>query len=411
MLDVDKIREDFPILLQEINGKKLVYLDNAATSQLPLSVLTEIKHHYLTDNANIHRGVHTLSEKSTQKYEDARKKVADFIGATSEEVIFTSGTTAAINLVAMSLGGCGLAGNAEPFLQEGDEIIISQYEHHANFLPWQELSHSLNLELKIVPCPQGEFDFPAYKSMLNEKTKLVCISHMTNVSGSVFPILEIAQAAHKTGALVLIDGAQGIAHGGIDLSVIPCDFYCFSGHKMLAPTGIGILFARKSVQRHLAPVFFGGGIVDRVDRKTTSYLDPPLLLEAGTPNYTGAIALARAIEYIENLGVSNIYEREKALTGYCLERVSSLPKCKLIGHPRNRMCIISFYIPGIHPFDLSGVLNHCGVAVRSGSHCAQPVFWDYDTDTCTRISLSFYNTVEEIDQCMEAIELAQKLLG
>lgn len=396
MLDVGKIRMDFPILRQEIHGKKLIYLDNAATTQLPRQVVESIRDHYYTDNANIHRGIHHLSEVSSQKFEDTREKVRNFINARKEqEICFTYGTTAAINLVADSF--------CNGFVKEGDEIIVSQFEHHSNFVPWQNACRKKGATVRIIPAVDGELDLEFYAKLLNEKTKLIAVTQVSNVTGTVPPVKKIIEMAHSLDIPVLIDGAQGIRHEKTDVQALDCDFYCFSGHKMMAPTGTGVLYAKARWMNLLKPSVFGGGMVDKVTPELTSYNSVPHRFEAGTLNYVGIIALGKAIDYLNSVGRQNIADYETSLLAYTEKQLNRVSDLKILGRPSKRAGVISFTMEGIHPYDMASLLDKYGIAVRSGSLCAQPIINSFGLDSVIRVSPAFYNTEREINSLICAL--------
>lgn len=402
MFDIKKIRNDFPILSQTIYNKPLIYLDNAATTQLPRQVVECINTHYYTHNANIHRGIHYLSEQSTYKYEQARQKVKEFINAKSEkEIIFTHGTTESINLV---------AGSFEDIINAGDEIIVSQLEHHSNFVPWQMICHKKGAVLRIIPAEDGELNLDKYKRLFSERTKLVAFTQVSNAIGTVTPIKEMVELAHAKEIPVLIDGAQGIRHENVNVQQINCDFYCFSGHKMMAPTGIGVLYIRSRWLDKLEPICFGGGMVDKVTEQFTSFAKEPYKFESGTPNYMGAIALGEAIQYIETTGKKDIADQEAFLIDYAEKELETINEVMILGHPIKRAGVVSFSIRGVHPYDLASFLDKFGIAVRSGTHCAQPALKSFGLNSVTRVSPAFYNTKEEIDLLITAIKKSSGLL-
>lgn len=403
MFDIENIRMDFPILNREVHGKKLVYLDNAATTQVPRQVAEAITEHYYNDNANIHRGIHYLSEISSQKYEDARKKVRNFINAESEsEIAFTCGTTSSINTVA--------SGFCDAFIQEGDEIIVSQLEHHSNFVPWQNVCRKKNAVLRILPAENGEIDISDFQRLLNERTKIVALTQVSNVTGTVTPVEEIIKISKDAGVPVLIDGAQGIRHEKVDVQELGCDFYCFSGHKMMGPTGIGVLYAKEKWMEQMEPVTSGGGMVDKVTADYTSYNTHPHKFESGTPNYVGAIALGKAIDYLNSVGRQDIADYEAELLAYTEERLKQFPELTILGRPSGRAGVISFSVEGVHPYDIASMLDKFGIAVRSGSLCAQPLLQTFALDSVVRVSPAFYNTFAETDSLMEALHKSCSLL-
>ncbi|NOX59555.1 MAG: cysteine desulfurase [Planctomycetes bacterium] len=398
--DVERIRKDFPILSRTVNGKPLVYLDNAATTQKPSVVTASICHLHESTNANIHRGVHRLSIETTQAYEKARLRVARFIGAASEtEIIFVRGATEAINLVAQSFG--------RPNLIEGDEIIVSNLEHHANIVPWQILCEQTGARLRVVPVDDdGNFLLDEYQHLLTQKTKIVAILQGSNALGTVVPVHAVTRMAHEYGAKVLIDGAQAVQHHEVDVRSIDCDFYVFSGHKMYAPSGIGILYAKEELLDAMPPYQGGGEMIKSVTFEQTIYNDLPHKFEAGTPNIEGAIGLGAAIEYLENVGLSNIAAYEDKLLDYATTRLAEIPEVRLIGTAKEKVSVVSFVVEGIHPHDIGTVLDQEGVAIRTGHHCAQPIMQRFGVPATARASMSFYNTHDEIDRLIDAIHTA-----
>ncbi len=403
MLNIEKIRTDFPILSRTVYGRPLVYLDNSATTQLPNQVLECLSEFYSEYNSNIHRGIYYLSEQTTQKYEDAREKVKEFIHAeSSSEIVFTQGTTDSVNLIAESF--------SEGFVEEGDHIIVSQLEHHSNFVPWQMLCRKKGAVLRILPSRDGEFCLDEYKGMLNEKTKLVAVTQVSNLTGTVTPLKEMIELAHKNETPVLVDGAQGIRHENVDVQHLGCDFYCFSGHKMIAPTGIGVLFINSKWLDKLGPQRFGGGMVDKVTEKDTSFIDAPYKFEAGTPNYSGAIALGKAIDYINAIGKKDISFHEAFLIDYAAKELERIDGLRILGQPAKRSGALSFILKEVHPYDLASLLDKLGIAVRAGTHCAQLALKSFDLDSATRISPAFYNTKEEIDLLIDGIKQSKRFL-
>lgn len=402
MFDVSKIRKDFPILSVRVNGMPLVYLDNAATTQMPECVIKSIEEHYRNDNANVHRGIHFLSERSTEKFENARDIVRDFLGAEkSEEIIFTSGTTAAVNQVAMGL---------EHLLEKGDHVLSTQLEHHSNLLPWQKICKNTEAVLDILPCPNGEPDIEAYKKLLENKPKIAAFTHVSNLTGTVMPIEEMTRLAKDAGAIVFIDGAQGIRHEDVSVKKIGCDFYCFSGHKIMGPTGIGAYYGTKNSLELIDTPIVGGGMVDIVTEQDFTYGPLPTRLEAGTPNYSGAIALGEALKYIQETGREYICRYEKALTLKALDMLNRIEGINILGDPKERAGVISFNIEDIHPYDAASILDKMGVAMRSGNHCAQTALSLFNFDAALRLSVAFYNTEEELDVAEEAINRTVKML-
>ena len=396
-IDVDRIRKDFPILNREINGHKLIYLDNAATSQRPWQVAQAVYDFYTKHNANIHRGLHTLSEEATEMYEEAHRVVKEFINArTWEEIIFTRNTTEAINLVAYSLG-------VRRF-KPGDEIIITMMEHHSNMVPWQMLKDLYGIKLHYIKLrPDGTLDLEHYRSLLSPNTKLVSVAHVSNVLGVINPVKEIIKLAHDVGALVLIDAAQSAPHLKLDVQDIDCDFMAFSGHKMLGPTGIGVLYGKKELLEEMDPFLRGGDMIKQVKIEGVSWNDLPWKFEAGTSNIAGGIGLKAAIEYLQNIGMDCIFEHEKALAKYTINKLKEIEEVKLFG-PEERIGVISFIVEGISP-DLVGIaMNEKGIAIRTGCHCAQPLHEFFGIRGTARASFYLYNTFEEADKFIERLK-------
>jgi cysteine desulfurase/selenocysteine lyase len=392
-LDIQKIRADFPILQQTVrDGKALVYLDNGATTHKPQAVIDRIANFYAHENGTVRRGVYALSEISTQSFEEARQKAASFINAkSSKEIVFVKGCTDAINLVARSFGGSNL--------KENDEILISALEHHANIVPWQIICAEKGAKLKVIPInTAGEIQIEEMKKLINHKTKLVAVSHISNALGSINPIKEIIEIAHSHGVPVLIDGAQGAPHCKVDVQELDCDFYTFSGHKIYGPTGIGVLYGKYEVLEKMPPYQGGGDMIEIVTFEKTTYAEPPTRFEAGTPAIAQAIGLHAAISYVENIGIEQIQTYENELLEYATEKLSEISELTIIGNAKNKASLISFVIDGIHPHDIGTILDHeNGVAVRAGHHCAQPLMQFYKVPATTRASFAFYNTKEEID--------------
>lgn len=403
--DVQKIREDFPILKTQVRGKPLIYLDNAATTQKPFTVIERIQKYYLEENSNVHRGVHYLSELATKEFEGARETVKNFINAESvEEIIFTRGTTESINLVANSFG--------KTFLNEGDEIIISEMEHHSNIVPWQILCEEKNAKLKVIPFDDnGELIIDELENLITEKTKLISIVHISNSLGTINPIKKIIEIAHSYAILVLVDGAQSIMHNKIDVQDLGCDFFVFSGHKIYGPTGIGVLYGKKELLEQMLPYQGGGDMIKSVTFEKTIYNDLPYKFEAGTPNIEGAIGLKAAIEYLSKIGLDQISIYENELLQYATEKLSQIPQLKIIGTAKEKASIISFVIENIHPHDIGTILDFEGIAVRTGHHCTQPVMQHFKIPATTRASFSFYNTKEEIDQLFNALQKVIKVFS
>jgi cysteine desulfurase/selenocysteine lyase len=391
VLDPYKVRERFPILNQEVNGNPLIYFDNAATTQKPIEVIDAIHDYYLNYNANIHRGIHTLAEKATEAYETTRDKVKKYINAAlREEIIFTYGTTDGINLVAQSLG--------RKILNKDDEVIISAMEHHSNIVPWQMICEERGAVLRIIPITEtGELMYNEYLNLLNEKTRIVSIVHVSNSLGTINPVREIVSAAHETGALVVVDGAQAAAHIDIDVQNLECDLYAFSSHKMFGPTGVGVLYGKSNVLDSMAPYRGGGEMIKEVTFEKTTFNDLPFKFEAGTPNIADVIGFGAAIDYMNTLDKKVIADYEQELLKYGVRKLSEVPGLKLIGTSREKVSVISFIIEGLHPFEIGMMLDASGIAVRTGHHCTQPLMDFFNIEGTVRASLSIYNTRQEID--------------
>ncbi len=402
-LDIETIRLDFPILQRKVNGYPLVYLDNAATSQTPQQVIDVIVDYYSNYNANIHRGVHSLSQEATDKYENARKKIQQhFNVAKSHEIIFTSGTTHSINLVAN--------GFAQE-LKKGDEIIVSALEHHSNIVPWQMLCEKTGAVLKVIPMTQeGELDMAAFHKLLSEKTKLVFVNHVSNALGTVNPIEEIIEATHKVGAAILIDGAQAAPHIKADLQSLDVDFYVVSAHKICGPTGVGMLYGKEKWLNKLPPYQGGGEMIATVSFEKTTYADLPHKFEAGTPNICGGIAFGAALDYMNAIGFENIAEYEQQLLEYATKELLEIEGLKIYGTSKDKTAVISFNIEGLHPYDIGTIVDKLGIAVRTGHHCAQPIMDFYKIPGTVRASFSFYNTFDEVDVFISAIKKAKTML-
>lgn len=405
MFDIEKIRNEFPILRQKVNGKPLVYLDNGATTQKPEQVIKIVEKMYSEYNSNIHRGVHFLSNKSTDLYENARISVKEFINAElCEEIIFTKGTTEAINLAAFSFG--------EKFISENDEIIVAETEHHSNIVPWQMLCERKGAKIKLIPADaNGELQIDEYKKLLNKNTKIVAVAHTVNSIGIINPIKEIITEAHKIGAKVLIDGAQAIQHKKIDVQKLDCDFYVFSGHKMYAETGIGVLYGKKELLEKIPPYQGGGDMIKSVSFEKTEYADLPLKFEAGTSNYVGAVSLGEAIRFINSVGIENIEKYETELLSYAEEKLLKIKDLTIYGNSKQKISSISFLLNGIHHYDTGMILDKLGIAVRTGTHCAEPAMKHFGITGTVRASFAIYNTKEEIDKLYEGILKAKKLLS
>jgi len=403
MFDVQKIRKDFPILNREVNGKPLVYLDNAATSQTPKQVLDVIVDYYSNYNANIHRGVHALSQEATDKYEQARQKIQEHFNiAKSHEVIFTSGTTHSINIVASGFTS---------LLKKGDEILVSAMEHHSNIVPWQMLAERTGAVLKVIPMSQeGELLMEEYDALLTGNTKLVFCNHISNALGTINPIEEIISKAHQKGAAVLVDGAQAAPHVTADMQALDVDFYTVSAHKMCGPTGVGMLYGKEEWLHKLPPYQGGGEMIAEVTFEKTTYADLPHKFEAGTPNICGGIAFGSAIDYMKTIGFNDIAAYEHELLDYTTEKLLEIDGLKIYGTAKNKTSVISFNIEGIHPYDIGTILDKLGIAVRTGHHCAQPIMDFYKIPGTVRASFSFYNTKEEVDVLVEGVKRAKKML-
>jgi len=402
--DVQKIREDFPILQRQVNGHPLVYLDNAATSQKPMSVINCLVDYYSNYNANIHRGVHSLSQEATDAYETARKKIQKHFNiAHSYEVIFTSGTTHAINLVAQGFSS---------FLKKGDEVIVSAMEHHSNIVPWQMLCERTGAQLKVIPMnEEGMLVMSSYEELLSEKTKLVFVNHISNALGTINPIAEIIEKAHEYGAAVLIDGAQSCSHIQPDLQALDVDFYVTSAHKMCGPTGVGMLYGKEEWLRKLPPYQGGGEMIKEVSFEKTTYADLPHKFEAGTPNIAGGIAFGAAIDYLHSIGFDAIAQYEDELLVYATKRLLEIEGLRIYGTAKEKTSVISFNIEGIHPYDIGTIVDKLGIAVRTGHHCTQPIMEFYKIPGTVRASFSFYNTKEEADRLVDAVVKAKLMLG
>lgn len=397
-IDFERIRKDFPVLYQDINGQPLVYLDSAASSQMPAKVAERLDHYHRLEHANVHRGIHTLSQRATDEYELTREKVRDFIHADSiDEIVYTTGTTDSINLVANSYGAANFS--------EGDEIILSEMEHHANIVPWQMIAQRTGAKIKVIPITDsGDLDMEAYKKLLSAKTKMVAVVHISNALGTVNPVKEITDLAHEYNAAVLIDGAQAVPHQTVDMQEIGCDFFAFSAHKMLGPTGFGILYGRKEILETMPPYRGGGDMIDKVSFEETTYNRVPFRFEAGTPPIAAGIGLGAAIDYINELGMDNIAEREAGLVEYAVNRLKAVDGLQLTGTPKERASVISFVFDDIHASDMGTILDKRGIAVRTGHHCAQPVLRRFNVPATTRASIAFYNTEDDIDRLVEGIE-------
>jgi len=402
--NIDKIRADFPILKREVNGKPLVYLDNGATTQKPSSVIDSIVHYYTDMNSNVHRGVHYLSQISTDAFEVTRKKVQAFINAAEDkEIIITKGTTDGINLIATCYG--------RAFIHEGDEIIISAMEHHSNIVPWQMLCDEKGCKIRVIPMnDKGELDMDAYSNLFNEKTKLVAVTYVSNSLGTINPVSEMISIAHRHGAVVLVDAAQAVQHIQIDVQKLDVDFLVFSGHKMYGPTGVGVLYGKEDLLNAMPPYQGGGDMIKEVTFEKTTYNELPFKFEAGTPNIEAGICLNEAIDYINSIGLENIEAYEHDLLQYATEKLAEIPGMRFIGTAEKKCSVISFVIDGTHPYDVGVILDKLGIAVRTGHHCAQPVMDRFGIPGTIRASLAVYNTKEEIDILVAGIQRAVNML-
>jgi cysteine desulfurase/selenocysteine lyase len=395
--DVARVRADFPILRQLVHGKPLVYLDNAATTQKPAAVIETLNHYYRLDNANIHRGVHTLSERATAAYEGARTTLRTFLNARStKEIVFVRGTTEAINLVAQTWGRANVG--------QGDEILISEMEHHSNIVPWQMLCQQVGATLKVIPINDaGELLLDRFSELLTERTKLVGITHCSNALGTVNPVRSVIEQAHAVGAVVLVDGAQAVAHMPVDVQVLDCDFYAFSGHKLYGPTGAGVLYGKEALLEAMPPWHGGGEMIKYVSFEKTVYNDLPAKFEAGTPHIAGGIGLGAAIDYVTHIGLQAIAAHEHDLLAYATTRAGEIPELRIIGTAREKSGILSFDLGRIHPHDIGTILDHQGIAIRTGHHCAMPVMQHYCVPATARASFALYNTREDVDALMNGI--------
>jgi cysteine desulfurase/selenocysteine lyase len=403
-LNVDAIRRDFPILHQDVNGKPLVYLDNAASSQRPRQVIEAISRYYEHDHANVHRGVHTLSQRATDAYEGSREVIRRFINARdTKEIVFVRGTTEAVNLIAQSF--------VRPQVKAGDEILISGLEHHANIVPWQLVCEQTGATLKIIPITSaGEVDFAAFEKMISARTKLLALAHVSNALGTIVPVERFIAVARKHGVPVLLDGAQAVPHAKVDVRALDCDFYCFSSHKMLGPTGFGVLYGREALLNAMPPWQGGGDMILSVTFEKTTYNQLPWKFEAGTPHISGAIGLAAAIEYLESIGMDRIAQYEHTLLEYATERLQQVSGLRIVGTAPHKAAVVSFVLEGIHPHDIGTILDTEGVAIRTGHHCAMPVMDFFRIPATARASMAFYNTFDEIDRLVAALEHTKRVL-
>ena len=404
-LDVERIRRDFPVLHQHVHGKPLAYLDNAATTQKPKQVIEALTHYYSFDNANIHRGVHQLAERATRHYEESRIKAQRWINAAdAREIIFVRGATEGINLVAQTYGRANV--------RSGEEVIITGLEHHSNIVPWQILCEEKDARLRVIPInDRGEILIDRFRELLNERTRLLAIGHVSNALGTINPIREVIQLAHASNVPVLVDGAQAVPHLKVDVQALDCDFYAFSGHKMYGPTGLGILYGKTKLLEAMPPYQGGGDMIRSVTFEKTLYNDLPYKFEAGTPDIAGVIGLGAAIDYLGKIGIQNIAAYEEDLLSYAEEKISRLAGVRIIGTASRKASVISFVIDGIHPHDVGTILDREGIAVRTGHHCAQPVMERFGIPATTRASLSFYNTAEEIDRLVAGIARVKELFA
>lgn len=399
------IKDQFPILSKNINNKPLIYLDNASTTQKPLTVIEEIKDYYESTNSNIHRGVHHLSQKATDLYEKSRERIQKFIGAkSSKEIIFVRGATEAVNLVANSY--------VKALLSEGDNIIISQMEHHANIVPWQIIAKEKKAEIRVIPINNlGELILEEIDSLIDDKTKFISLNHVSNSLGTVNPVQELIQKAHENDIRIMIDGAQAVQHMKVDVSQLDVDFYCFSGHKMYGPTGIGILYGKKEILDKMQPYQGGGDMIKSVTFEKTIYNDVPHIFEAGTPNIAGAIGLSKAIEFIEKITLDKIEKHEMDLLNYATEKIRNIEHVKIIGNSEEKASVISFVIEGIHPHDIGTIMDNLGIAIRAGHHCTQPIMDFYEVPATARASFAIYNTKEDVDKLVEGIKKTKEVFA
>jgi cysteine desulfurase/selenocysteine lyase len=403
--DVEAVRRDFPILRQTVRGKPLVYLDNAATTQKPRAVIGTVSEFYGNENASVHRGVHFLSQQATFAFERARGRVGKFLNAgDSSEIIFVRGATEAINLVASGYG--------RPNVGPGDEILISHMEHHSNIVPWQLLCEEKGARLQVVPVDDdGELIMEEYEALLGDRTRLVAVTHASNALGTVNPISQIVSSAHARGVPVLVDGAQGVPHMAVDVQQLDCDFYAFSGHKLFGPTGIGVLYGKRQLLDDMAPYQGGGSMIKSVTLEKTTFSDVPTKFEAGTPNIAGAVGLAAAIDYVNDIGLDRVERYESTLLDYAIQRLGEIAGLRFVGTARERVSVVSFVMDGAHPHDIGTILDAEGIAIRTGHHCAQPLMQRYQVAATARASLAFYNTRDEIDALANALLKVHEVLG
>lgn len=398
-----KVRADFPILSRMVYNRPLIYLDNAATTQKPQCVIDAISEEYQSVNANVHRGVHYLSQKATELHENARERVRQFINARStSEILFTRGTTESLNLMASSYG--------EAFLKEGDEILISEMEHHSNIVPWQMLCERKGCRIKVIPFnKKGEIEMENYEKLFTEDTRLVCVAHVSNTLGTVNPVKEMGRIAHAHGAHILVDGAQSVPHFNVDVQDLDCDFLAFSGHKVYGPTGIGVLYGRESLLEQMPPYQGGGEMISRVTFEHTTYEKLPYKFEAGTPDYVGSHALAVALDYVDSIGMDKIHAHEQALTRYAMQQMSQIDGIRLYGTSEGKDAVVAFNVGDIHPLDIGTLLDRLGIAIRTGHHCAQPVMEHYGVEGMCRASFALYSTQSEVDTLIAGIERVRKM--
>ena len=403
-LDIQKIRADFPVLDQRVNGSPLIYFDNAATTQKPKSVIDALSHYYALDNANIHRGLHALAERATTAYELTRTKIKEFINApSSDQIILTAGTTGSINLVAQTFGRANFS--------KGDKILISNLEHHSNIVPWQMIAEEKGAIIEVIPVDErGVLDLEAFRNLLDSSVKLVAVNHVSNAIGTINPIAEMIQLAHAHGAKVMIDGAQSIAHLDIDVQALDIDFFAFSAHKLFGPTGVGVLYGKRELLESMPPYQGGGEMIKEVSFEGTTYNELPYKFEAGTPNIADVIALSAAIDYVNALSKEALFTQELALLAYATEQLSTIPGLKIIGTAPDKIAVISFVIDGIHPQDLGVLLDKFGIAIRTGHHCVQPLMKRFGLPGTCRASFAFYNTFEEIDLFVKALRRSINML-
>ena len=399
------VKEEFPILSKEVNNKPLIYLDNASTTQKPASVIDEIQEYYECTNSNIHRGVHHLSQKATEEYEEARTKIQKFIGAeSSKEIVFVRGATEAVNLVANSY--------VNPLLSEGDNIIISHMEHHANIVPWQLIAKQKNIEIKVIPINEkGELIIEELDTLIDKQTKFISLNHVSNSLGTINPVEKLIKKAHQNNIKIMIDGAQAVQHMKVNVTDLDVDFYCFSGHKMYGPTGIGILYGKKEILDEMEPYQGGGDMIKSVTFEKTIYNDVPHIFEAGTPNIVGAIGLGKAIDFIEKTTLEKIEEHEMDLLNYATKKISKIEGVRIIGTSDDKASVISFVMDGIHPHDIGTIMDNLGIAIRAGHHCTQPVMDFYDIPATARASFAIYNTKEDVDKLIEGIEKTKEVFA